>query len=134
MKELKRKFQEVNAELKAYADQKQENGYSLIVWDEEKMMETTRGKSRDVMRQSAWILGRKIGEAIKEDCLSIETLHKLIRRSNEIIIAGALEAIEERAGTDWLNREAFAYMMKARAGEVEKQLAEQIWKEAETDD
>ena len=134
MKELKRKFQEVNAELKAYADQKQENGYSLIVWDEEKMMETTRGKSRDVMRQSAWILGRKIGEAIKKDCLSIETLLKILRRSNEIIIAGALEAIEERAGTDWLKREAVAYVKKTRAGEVEKQLAEQIWKEAETDD
>ena len=134
MKELKQKFQEVEAELEAYADQKGENGYSLIVWDEEKMMETTRGKSRDVMRQSAWILGRKIGEAIKKDCLSTETLLKILRRSNEIILAGALEAIEERAGTDWLNREVFAYMMKARAGEVEKQLAEQIWKEAETDD
>ena len=134
MEKMKTLFQESKKRLEAYSDQNVENGYSLIMWDDERMIENTRGKSKAILRQLAWILGRKIGLAIKADLLSFDTLQVLVRRTNEVILAGALEAIKERAGSDWLNREAAAYAERSVHGEIEKQLAEKIWREAETDD
>jgi len=134
MEEMKPVFQEVKKKLEAYSDQSMENGYSLIMWDDEQMVEKARGKSKEILRQLAWTLGRKIGLTIKDDFLSFDTLHVMIRRVNEIMLAGALEAIEERAGSDWLKREAAAYAERSVNGEIEKQLAERIWREAETDD
>ena len=134
MEEMKRVFQEAKKKLEAYSDQSMENGYSLIMWDDERMIEKARGKSKAILRQLAWALGRKIGLTIKDDLLSFDTLHVMLRRVNEIMVAGAVEAIEERAGSDWLNKEAAAFAERSVNGEIEKQLAERIWRESETDD
>ena len=96
MEEMKPLFQESKKRLEAYSDQSKENGYSLIMWDDERMIENARGKSKAILRALAWILGRKIGLVIKEDLLSFDTLHVMIRRVNEVMLAGALEAIKER--------------------------------------
>lgn len=134
MDEMKPVFQEVKKKLEAYAEQSKKNGYSIIVWDDERMIENARGKSKEILRQLSWALGRKIGQTIKDDFLSFDTLHAMVRRVNEIMLAGAVEAIEERAGSDWLEREAAAYAERSVNGEIEKQLAERIWRESETDD
>ena len=134
MEEMKPLFQESKKRLEAYSDQNVENGYSLIMWDDERMIEKARGKSKAILRQLAWALGRKIGQTIKADLLSFDTLHVMIRRVNEVMLAGALEAIKERAGSDWMKREAAAYAERSVNGEIEKQLSERIWRESETDD
>ena len=134
MEEMKTLFQESKKRLEAYSDQSKENGYSLIMWDDERMIENARGKSKAILRALAWILGRKIGQTIKADLLSFDTLHVMVRRVNEIMLAGALEAIEERAGSEWLVREAAAFAERSVNAEIEKQVAERIWRESETDD
>lgn len=134
MEEMKRVFQEAKKKLEAYSDQNKENGYSLILWDDERMIENGRGKSRAILRQLAWALGHKIGQAIKADFLSYDTLRVMVRRVNEVMLAGALKAIEERAGSGWLEKEAAAWAERSVNGEIEKELAERIWREAETDD
>lgn len=134
MEEMKQVFQEAKKKLEAYSDQSKENGYSLIVWDDERMIENARGKSKEILRQLAWALGRKIGQTIKDDFLSFDTLQALVRRTNEVMLAGAVKVIEERAGHEWLIQEAAAYAERSVNGEIEKQLAERIWREAETDD
>ena len=134
MEEMKPVFQAAKKKLEAYAEQSKENGYSIIVWDDERMIEDARGKSKEILRQLAWALGRKIGQTIKDDFLSFDTLQALVRRTNEIMLAGAVNAIEERAGSGWLEKEAAAYAERSVNGEIEKQLAERIWREAETDD
>lgn len=134
MEEMKPVFQEAKKKLEAYAEQSKENGYSIIVWDDEQVIENASGKSKEILRQLAWALGRKIGQTIKDDFLSFDTLQVLVRRTNEIMLAGAVKAIEERAGHEWLIREAAAYAERSVNGEIEKQLAEKIWRESETDD
>lgn len=129
MSEMEAVFQESKEKLEAYADRNEENGYSLIVWDGKNVNEKARGKMKDALKMRAWILGRCIGEGLKDDCLSLDVLEGVIKKVNEGILAGAIEAIEERAGADWLKKETEAMLRSDAIRKVEDMLAERIWKE-----
>lgn len=129
MSEMKAVFQGVKKTLEAYADRNPENGYSLIVWDGKNVNEKARGKMKEALKMRAWILGRCIGEGLKDDRLSLDVLGGVIKKVNEGILAGAIEAIEERAGADWLKKETEAMLRKHAIGKAEDALAELIWKE-----